>query len=889
MKKVFKIAGISLLVLLLLLLVLPFVFRGKILEIAKREVNNMLYAKVDFDRLGLSFIRSFPSASVSLENFYVVGTDEFEGDTLFFAENISATVNIKSFFGDAGYEISRISVNNAKLHAIVNANGNANWDIMKVDSSQTVTADEPSDFKLLLQKVTVRNSDILYDDSEASMNVALRNLNLTLSGDMTADETRIKTNLTADELNFVMDKISYLSRAKLSANVNIDADLKNMKFTLSDNQIQLNEIQASIDGWVAMPEDDSVDMDIQLKAPQTQFKDILSMIPAIYAKDFQDIRTSGNVTLEASAKGTMKDDVMPAFNLLLKIDNAMFQYPALPKAITNINTNMRIHSAGGVLDNTVIDIPAFSFDIGGNPFNMSLHVSTPVSDPNLALSAAGHLNLGMIKEVYPLEDMELSGILDADLKLATRMSYIEKEQFERVNASGILNIKNMDVKSKDMDDVLISNANLSFSPQFVGLSEFAAKIGENDIAANGRLENFIPYFMTDAALKGNLTVTSNYLNLNDFMAENPEETESSIGIIEIPKNIDFNLNGNFQRVIFDNLDMTDVVGQIIVRDGKVDMRNLSLNALGGGLTVNGYYDTGKNPQQPDVSLSLNIKEASFAQTFSTFVTIQKLAPVFENLLGNFSTHFTMTAPLGSDFMPILTSLTANGLLQSNNVEVGNLPVLNGLASALNNDALRGMNIRDLNLPFAINGGRVTTRPFDVRFGSGVMNLSGSTGLDQTIDYIAKIDLTDRLSNNLLRNVNVKIGGTFTNPTFHVDMRDALGQALGNAVGSILGNETGASLTEQATEQIERQAAAIRQQAKNAGDRLVTEAERQGQNLIDEANKTSNALTRIAAVRTAEAAANRLKEEAQRQANRLNEEAEKQVQELGDRARNSLNQ
>ena len=894
MKKFLKIAGIILLVIFLSLLILPLVFKGKIMEIVKSEVNKTLNAKVDFERLNLSFIKSFPNASVSLENLYVAGVDEFESDTLAYIKNLSATVNIKSFFGSDGYEISKISANDAKLHAIVLKNGKANWDIVKSDSTEIPNQQEEeySNFKLFLQKVAIKNADIKYDDSLSNMNVVLKNLNLMLSGDMTADETHIKTNLSVGELTYIMDKISYLSKAKISANINLNANLKDMKFSLSDNSIQINEIKAGIDGWISMPDDESMEMDIKLNAPHIQFKDILSMIPAIYAKDFQDIKTSGEVSLDAFAKGVMKGDTMPAFGAQLNISNAMFQYPSLPKSITNINTNIHIHSAGGSLDNTVVDIPKFHLEMGGNPFDMSLYVSSPMSDPNIALTAAGHLNLGMIREVYPLEDMELNGELNADMKLATRMSYIEKEQFDKVSASGTLSVKNMLVKSEGMDDITVNNANMSFSPRYVDLSGFSAQIGKNDISANGKLENFIPYFMKDETLKGSLSVNSNYLNLNDFMSEEESQSgdeSSSVSIIEIPKNIDFNLTGNFKQVIFDNLEMSNLVGQIIIKDGKVDLKNVSMNALGGKLGVNGYYDTSKNPKQPEVSMALDIKDASFSQTFSTFVTIQKLAPIFENMQGNFSTNFKMTAPLGSDFMPELSVLDASGSLLSNNLEIKDIPVLNGLATALKNNDMKEMRIKDLNLPFTINSGRVSTKPFDINFGAGSMNLAGSTGLDQTIDYVAKVNLTDKLSNNYLKNVNVKIGGTFTSPKFSVDMKDALTQALGSVAGSILGGDTGASLTEQAGAQIDKQAETIRQQAKEAGDKLIAEAEKQGQNLINEAKKTSNPLAKVAAVTAAEASAKKLKEEAQKKAEQLNVEAEKQIQSLSDKAKGAVTQ
>jgi hypothetical protein len=489
--------------------------------------------------------------------------------------------------------------------------------------------------------------------------------------------------------------------------------------------------------------------------------------------------------------------------------------------------------------------------------------------------------LGAVKEVYPLENTELSGNLDANLKLASRMSYIEKEQYDKVEASGTLNINQALIKSEENDDIQIHNANLSFSPRYVDLSAFSMKMGKNDLEASGKLENFIPYFLKNETLKGNLNVRSDFLNLNDFMSEETSSSSSDstvLGVIEIPKNIDFFLIGNFKQVLFDKMDMRNIAGQITVKDGKAEMKNLSMLALGGKLNVNGYYDTGKNPEQPEISLLLDVQEASFAQTFSTFVTIQKLAPVFDNLMGNYSTRLQLNSPLGKDFMPMLSALSASGLLSSDNVQISGNPVLAGLASTLKNESLKELKIKDVKLPFTINEGRVTTKPFDLRFGEGTMNLQGSTGLDQTIDYIAKVNLAGKLENSYLNNVTVKIGGSFTSPKFSLDTKNAVDQVLGNLAGETLGGE--GALSEQVTEKVnaefEKQSEKLRQEAKEAGEKLIAEAEKQAQKLIDEANKVSNPLAKVAAVKSAEVAAKKLKDEAQKKASQLNEEAEKQI-------------
>ena len=82
MKKGLKIAAITVGVIIILMLLLPFAFQGKIADIVKTEGNKMLNAQFDFERLNISLFRNFPQASVTLEDFWLKGTGEFANDTL---------------------------------------------------------------------------------------------------------------------------------------------------------------------------------------------------------------------------------------------------------------------------------------------------------------------------------------------------------------------------------------------------------------------------------------------------------------------------------------------------------------------------------------------------------------------------------------------------------------------------------------------------------------------------------------------------------------------------------------------------------------------------------------------------------------------------------------
>jgi len=882
MKKGLAIAGIILVVIIAAMIAIPFLFKDKIKTAVLNVANEQLNAKVGIEDFGLNLFSNFPNATLSLKNTSVIGVDDFATDTLLQAKSASVTIDLSSLFG-SNYKISQISLEEASVYAKMLADGRANWDIVKSDGTEAETATETESstpFNLSLKKISIKDCNIVYQDDSTKMKAILKKWNGEISGDFSASETTLKTNSTIDEVTFVMDGIPYLSKANVKANAAINADLDNMKFTFTESSLHVNELKASIDGSFAMVGENSegMDFDLKLNAPDTQFKDILSLVPAMYTADFKDVKTSGTASLDAYVKGLMQDDTYPAFDVKILVNNATFQYPSLPKSVNDINVNVVVSSKGGSLDNTVVDISKFSFNLGGNPFSGNLNITTPMSDPNLKAHANGTLDLGMIKEVYPLEKgTELNGKIVADLNVSTRLSAIEKEQYESVSASGNLKVNDMVYKGTDMPEVLINNASLEFTPRYVNLPALDIKIGKNDISANGRLENFIAYALKDQTLKGQLNIKSNYLNANDFIGDDTvaatDTTASSSEDIIIPKNIDFTLSASLNQVIYSNINITNMVGNMSVRNGILTMQNVSANALGGSCKVSGSYNT-SDPKNPKVDFDLALSKVSFAETFKSVESIQKFAPIFESLIGTYSMNLKFNTSLGESIMQTLASLTGGGALQTSDIKIENVAALTALSSALKTDALKSISPKDLNLPFTIDNGQIITKPFDINIGNGgMMKLEGSTGLDQTINYKGTVTLPKSLSNNIINNVPITIGGTFSSPKIGVDTKALVSDAASSLVNQLLGGDKDGDVASTVSEEKTKQIAKLRTEADNAATKLVTEAEKQAKNLEDKAG--SNPIAKAAA----KAAGKKLVEEAKKQGENLKNKAEEQIKKL----------
>ena len=236
-KKGLKITGIVIGTILVIMLILPFAFKGKILEIVKKEANNMLNAKLEFADLNLSFFSHFPKASIELQQLSLTGIGDFEKDTLVSAKEIDIAVNIMSLFGDKGIEINHIILEKPQVKAVKLANGNVNWDIMKPDTTTTVATDttsSSSSFALKLKKFTIEDGRIAYIDDSSKMEFYTQKLNLKLSGDMSTESTSIDCHMITQNIDFISGAVPYLKNAEFEMDMKVLADLVNNKFTFDD-------------------------------------------------------------------------------------------------------------------------------------------------------------------------------------------------------------------------------------------------------------------------------------------------------------------------------------------------------------------------------------------------------------------------------------------------------------------------------------------------------------------------------------------------------------------------------------------------------------------------------------------------------------------------------
>jgi len=905
-KKLLIIIPVSIFAFFLILLVMPILFKGKILEIIKEDLNNSLTAQVDFSDLKLSFIRNFPDAYIALEDLTVTGAGEFEGETLVEFKRLSLRVNIISVIKMSNIRVKSILLDQARVNAHISETGGMNWNIIKPKEADEApppdkTAPEEetsaSALNIALNRFEIRGADLSFQDDSRKITASANGFNFLLHGDMTLDKADLDMKLDIADANFRMNGINLLTKARVGLVSEVAADFKIMAFTLKENLFNLNEIALKFAGWVRIY--DEIKVDMNFAAEKTDFKSVLCLVPAIYMKNFESVTTAGSFTLSGNIKGVYNDTQMPNADVNLSIDNAMFKYPDLPKSVNNINIKARAAYDGAVFDRTTLDVDKLHFEMAGNPFDAELHVKTPESDMEVAAKFLGLIDFNSLSDIIPLDDITLKGLLECDLALAGKISTIEKQQYENFDARGSLKLSGVDFRSSMLpQEVKIANTRLDFTPRRVELVNFDAVIGNSDMSMNGALENFIPFVLTGGTVRGNLNMKSNNIDLNEFMSsketsEKPEEGEASpLSVIEVPKNIDFSVKVNAARLLFDKLRITDLAGSVLVKDGRLRMQNLAMNLLEGSVALSGEYNT-QDIKVPSVDLNADIKQIDITSALSSFDILKKILSNPQNYAGKVSANLTLAGDLDEHLNLILNTMASKGQLQIHKVSFQNSELFGAMANLLKNESWRTPTLNNINIKYEIKDEQLIIEPVRMNIAQTALEISGGQGLDMTLNYKVSAAVpvssvspaaTDILSNipvaSNIREIKVTglIGGTVSKPSVTLGVSDMVNNIVGTVTEAVK-----EQVKEEVSKQIaavmaeaEKQAENIRNTAKQAADRLRKEAD-------DNANKLEAAATNPIAKIAAQAAAKKLRDEGNAAAVRLEQEAERQVATIMDTA------
>ncbi|MDW8158319.1 MAG: AsmA-like C-terminal region-containing protein, partial [Bacteroidia bacterium] len=734
-----------------------------------------------------------------------------------------------------------------------------NWLIVKPDTAaQPTKEDTAKPFEFALSRIAIQKAHIRYKDDSSDIFLVAQNFNFLGKGDFAATTYDLATQTRISELSLQMQRASYLKKVSLDADITLNINNAKQEYAFRENKIVINDFECNFDGFVKRM-GNKIYTDLKFNTIKTDFKNLLSLIPEIYTRDYSKIKTQGAFQLQGWCKGKLDSTSYPAFNVNLVVSKGFLQYPDLPAPIKNIDIDLQVSNSTPSLENLQIHLRKLHAELENNPidaqfnliglsspylegeakiradlakltrifpiqdtqlqgqlnaqasvkgkvaentlpiFNTQLdlkygyikHTSFPAALENIAIAAIlncptgkredvtinisnfhaeldkepieaklelqniidpayqlylhGNIDLEKLNRIYPIEGTQMKGQIIADLKTEGKVSALQNAQYAQLPSSGYIQIRNLFYQSQSLAKPLeLNRADLNFTPKHIQLSECSGKIGSSDFWLEGKIENYIGYLFANQILAGNLQLNSQKINLNEFMTSESTQDPTTgdttaLSAPELPANINFLFASSIKELVYDNWEIQNFKGSLLLENKMLSLVGLKFNLWGASIQADGKYD-GKQTYKPHVNFNFAIDSMRIKDMFYAFRSAKAYAPILKDINGTLSCAFTYASDLTRNLVPDYATLASIGKAKIQKADITQAAIIQQLHKTTKLAFFQQLKSISQEIGFKIINGRLYVEPFTIRVQDANMNVSGSNGLDKSLDYTLQLDI-----------------------------------------------------------------------------------------------------------------------------------------------------
>jgi AsmA protein len=422
--RVLKISGISLVSIMVLLFLAPYLFPDTVGKQIKHWTNQSIKGDLNFTKARLSFFTHFPSLTLTLYDVDLKGSAPFQLDTLLAAEKLGFGVNLQKLIFDHLVSINKIYLNGAYIHVMVNDSGQANYNIYVSDTSTKTVKADSSAASLHLEKIIVKDSRLVYNDRSIPMLIQADHLYYEGTGDLSKSIFDLASHISSDSLSFVLDNHPYVRRKAIDANLVTSINTKTLALIFQENKIRMNKLNLAFTGKLDFLKN-GYNMDFSLSSQDADLYQLITIFPPEYLDWLQKTTVKGTINLTSTLKGKYiaSTGEMPDYGIKLAIRDGFIDYQDAQIPVSQLNGYAEVELPSLDPEKLHVKVDSMSFKLALDYFRCRLE-STGLSEPKIQILADAQMNLQNLKLATGISSFDMQGELA--LHLSAKGKYAKK-------------------------------------------------------------------------------------------------------------------------------------------------------------------------------------------------------------------------------------------------------------------------------------------------------------------------------------------------------------------------------------------------------------------------------------------------------------------------------
>jgi len=639
LKKALKVFGILLgLLLILYLIVFAYVSANKksIISQVTNDLSKKLNGTVTVGEVELSFLRSFPRASVVLRNVSITDTMYAQHHHAFFtARQVFAQLSIikllKKQSAVNGFKVERGSV-----YLYTDTSGYTNTYLFR-QKKDTSSANDVSAENNELKSIILKDVRIIIDDRKKQKlhDIVVNNLNIKLDDkNITSYIFSTKADMMVHSLAFNLPAGSFIGEKKFEGNFDLKYDKKLKRLQFDGIDIKLSDHPFNLSGWFDLAGPDP-QFSLNLHTRQILFPFVKSLVTKKIATALSIVDLDKKVDADAIIRGPLKGGD-PFINVKWNVKDTHLTTPFFDFENASLDGFYTDEVVAGLPrrdPNSRITISNFSASWHGLPVTSKNIEILNLYQPLLTCDLQSDLPLTKLNALIGSNVIQLkSG--DGSINL-TYKGPIFKNNNTNSFVNGVVSFKNGTVFYAPRDVELKNvNGSMSFKNSDVFIENLQCVVLNNKIVMDGHAKNLLTLINTapnEVNIDWNIYSPSlNFTAFNYLLKPKKKTVHSNTtkgNLRDVAKKIDavleegkLHVNLKAARLIYKKLEATDAVADVLLLQDRYVINKVSMQHSGGRVDLSGSLITqASNTHQANVNAFLyNVDVNKVFASFNNF-------------------------------------------------------------------------------------------------------------------------------------------------------------------------------------------------------------------------------------------------------------------------------
>ena len=759
---------------------LVFIYEDDVKALIIKELNKHLKAEVRVDpkNIDLTILKSFPKCALEFKDITAMDAKNFgANDTLLFAKRLALEFNVKDLF-NKNYSIKNIVLENAHCHLKVDKKGNANYLVWISEGIET----NSDSLNFALEKITLNTVKVSYKNNKAKIKLNADVKHIDFTGKFSNADYLLTSEGNAWIDLFQVDKIKYVNQKQLK--FDIEFDVTGNHYAIKKSETSINSTHLISNGAFVI-QDSLISLDINFNGKNLDISSALSLLPEKFQNQITDYKSDG----EFYAKGEChyKNGQPITINSEFGIKNASITYKPQNTTVTNVNL---LGSIDIFSKKSLLKLQNITANLNNNTFSGDVELSH-FEDPYLKLKLAANTKLEELMAFYPIDTIqEASGSINVNAEIEGLISEMKSNAYSPgIKASGQAVLSNLKAKFKHSEkEMNIPEGELKLNNRYLNVHNLKLINGTSDVMLVGELPNFLGYlFDASTPLTVIASVTSDHIDVDDFLFAGKSSGESSS--VSISDKLDLNISIKAQKLDFGKFSATNIKGNLLVKNQKAALKDLSLNATEGTITLNAFADaSGENIK---VSGDCNLNKLSIQELFAELNNFGQATLQDKHLKGFITADVDFAATWSKKLDIDLASINATSSIVVERGELIGFKPLESLGKYIDVNELKHIKFSSLQSAVEIKNKLITIPRTSIKSTAINLELWGTHTFDNVIDYHIQLLISEILAKrpkankdfdeelSLIENdpenrrsVYILMTGPIDNPTIKYDRKGA---------------------------------------------------------------------------------------------------------------------